>query len=91
MSLHEIGSLSGIGADARSLAGLMARGQFPELWRVPGFPAADFFASYLERDVRQILNVVSLRDFERFIRILAARSASLLNKSDIARDVGVAR
>ena len=94
LSLHEIGSLSGIGADARSLAGLMARGQFPELWRVPGFPAADFFAAYLaaylERDVRQILNVVSLRDFERFIRILAARSASLLNKSDIARDVGVA-
>ena len=34
---------------------------FPELWRLPDFPAASFFgaylASYLERDVRQILNV----------------------------------
>lgn len=74
-------------------AELMVRGQFPELWRVPDFPAASFYSSYLatylERDVRQILNVTSLRDFERFIRALAPRSGQLLNKSDLARDVGV--
>jgi predicted AAA+ superfamily ATPase len=35
------------------------------------------------------LNVTSLRDFERFMRILAARSGQLLNKSDVAKDVGV--
>jgi hypothetical protein len=60
---------------------------------VPDLPRRDFYASYLatylERDVRQILNVTSLRDFERFIRVLAARSANMLNKSDVARDVGV--
>ena len=33
--------------------------------------------------------MTSLRDFERFIRILAARSGSLLNKTEVARDVGV--
>lgn len=83
-------------AGARSkndLIALMARGQFPELWRVPEFPASDFYAAYLatylERDVRQILNVASLRDFERFLRILATRSGNILNKSDLARDVGV--
>ena len=83
-------------AQARSksdLINLMARGQFPELWRVPEFPASDFYAAYLatylERDVRQILNVASLRDFERFLRILATRSGNILNKSDLARDVGV--
>jgi len=72
---------------------LIARGQFPELWRDPSIGARDFYsayvATYLERDVRQILNVVSLRDFERFIRVLAARSGSLLNKSEVAKDVGV--
>jgi uncharacterized protein len=72
---------------------LMTRGQFPELWRVPEMPSASFYHSYLstylERDVRQILNVTSLRDFERFIRALAPRSGQLLNKTDIARDVGV--
>ncbi len=72
---------------------LMTRGQFPELWRVPKMPSGGFYASYLasylERDVRQILNVTSLRDFERFIRALAPRSGQLLNKTDLARDVGV--
>ncbi|MBN2658551.1 MAG: ATP-binding protein [Spirochaetales bacterium] len=76
-----------------SLIKLITRGQFPELWRVPDLPAASFYSSYLatylERDVRQILNVVSLRDFERFIRALAPRSGQILNKSDLARDVGV--
>lgn len=72
---------------------LLSRGQFPELWRLPDMPCEDFHRSYLttylERDVRQILNVTSLRDFERFIRLLAARSGQLLNKTDLARDVGV--
>jgi len=72
---------------------LMVRGQFPELWRVRDLPAQSFYhsylATYLERDVRQILNVTSLRDFERFIRVLAPRSGQLLNKSELAKDVGV--
>lgn len=78
---------------AISEARLIVRGQFPELWRNPRLDARDFYAAYLatylERDVRQILNVVSLRDFERFIRVLAARNGQVLNKSEIAKDVGV--
>ena len=35
-------------------------------------------------------NVGSLRDFERFLRACALRSANLLNKADLARDVGIA-
>lgn len=71
----------------------LARGFYPELWRQPTSDSnafyASYLASYLERDVRQILNVSSLRDFERFIRACAARSAQLLNMSDLARDVGI--
>jgi predicted AAA+ superfamily ATPase len=37
-----------------------------------------------------LLNVGSLRDFDRFLRACAARSAQLLNKSQLARDVGLA-
>ena len=47
-------------------------------------------ATYLERDVRSLANVGSLRDFERFLRACALRSANLLNKADLARDVGIA-
>ncbi len=72
---------------------ILARGFFPELWRQPELAAVEFYSSYvatyLERDVRQILNVQSLRDFERFLRSCAARSGQLLNLSDLARDVGI--
>ena len=72
---------------------LLTRGLYPELWRMQDINAHDFYrsylATYLERDVRQILRVTSLRDFERFIRILASRSGQLLNKSEIAKEVGV--
>jgi predicted AAA+ superfamily ATPase len=39
--------------------------------------------------VRSHANVGSLRDFERFLRACALRSANLLNKADLARDVGI--
>lgn len=82
-----------VGTGGQDRLRLLARGQFPELWRDPSIPAREFYAAYvatyLERDVRQILNVTSLRDFERFIRILAARSGTILNKSEVAKDVGV--
>ena len=35
------------------------------------------------------MNVTSLRDFERFIRILAARGGNMLNKTEIAGEIGV--
>jgi uncharacterized protein len=93
LSREEIRSVRPAAETRRALLALMARGQFPELWRVPGLPQGEFYgaylATYLERDVRQILNVTNLRDFERFVRLLATRSGSMLNKSDVARDVGV--
>lgn len=80
-------------AESVSWPKLLARGFFPELWRVPDIKAPDFYSSYLatylERDVRQILNVSSLRDFERFLKVCAARSAQMLSYSDLGRDVGI--
>ena len=68
-------------------------GGFPDLWRDPLIPKRDYFrtylATYIERDLRQILNITNLRDFERFIRAAAARNGQLLNKADLAKDVGV--
>jgi predicted AAA+ superfamily ATPase len=79
-------------ADYDALLTLLVRGQFPDLWRDRQLPRADFYRSYLatyvERDVRQILNVGSLRDFERFIRLCASYNGQLLNKTEIARGVG---
>lgn len=69
------------------------RGAFPELWSNRELDAKSYYhayvSSYLERDVRSVLNVSSLRDFERFLRACALRSAQVLNKADLARDVGI--
>ena len=73
---------------------VVVRGGFPELYANPDIDAPAFYnsylATYLERDVRSLANVGSLRDFERFLRACALRSANLLNKADLARDVGIA-
>ena len=74
---------------------MLVRGSFPELWADRTVPAREFYQSYvstyLERDLRQIVNVGSLRDFERFLRACAVRAGQLLNKSGIARDVGISQ
>lgn len=75
------------------LAEQLLRGGFPELIAQPAIDATEYFASYvatyLERDLRSQLQVSNLRDFERFLRAVALRSAQLLNRAELARDVGI--
>ncbi len=75
-----------------SLEAFMLKGGLPELYAENLDPFSFFqsyVASYLERDLRQLLNVGQLRDFERFLRGCALRSGQVLNKSDLAKDVGI--
>lgn len=50
---------------------------------------SDYVKTYLERDVRQITHVKDLMSFQKFMRLCASRTATVLNMSDIAKDVGV--
>ena len=72
----------------------LLKGGYPELYARPEidhhFWYASYLITYLERDVRNILNVGSLRDFDRFLRAIAIRTAQMLSYSDLARDVGIA-
>jgi uncharacterized protein len=72
----------------------MLRGGFPELYANPNLNPAMWMQSYvstfLERDLRALLNVIQLRDYERFMRALALRGGNLLNQTEVGRDVGVA-
>lgn len=71
------------------------KGYFPALWANPSeAPSKErwyqgYVSSYLERDVRNLLNVGRLRDFERFIRACAVRCGKMLNLSEVGRDVGI--
>jgi len=69
------------------------KGGMPELYAREEITSEYWFtsyvATYLERDVRNILNVGNLRDFDRFLRACALRTGQLLSLSGLARDVGV--
>jgi hypothetical protein len=52
---------------------------------------ADYFATYVERDLRQLAAVQDLRLFERFVRLCAGRTGQLLNLSNLANDAGISQ
>lgn len=75
-------------------------GLWEQIWR-GGFPAipdraippVDWFqtyvATYVERDVRQITNVLDLSAFQSFLGLMAGRTGQLLNLSQLGADAGV--
>ena len=76
----------------RSIDSVMLLGGYPVVHTQP-VTLADWFASYvatyLERDVRQVLNVQDLGTFQRFLRLCAGRSGQLLNLSALAGEAGI--
>ena len=48
-----------------------------------------YIQTYVERDVRQVVNVGNLYQFQRFMRLAAGRIGQLLNYSHIANELGV--
>ncbi len=71
---------------------LMFKGGYPEIWG-KSTNTDDFFSNYIstyiQKDIRQIINVKNLYDFERFMSLLAIRAGSLLNYNGLASEVGV--
>ncbi len=77
-----------------------AIGRWDTLWRGfyprihdKGLPArewlGDYFRTYVERDLGEVLRVADLRTFETFVRLAAARTAQELNLSGLAADTGI--
>ena len=50
---------------------------------------ADYFETYVERDLRQLAEVRNLSSFQRFVRLCAGRAGQLLNLSSLGADAGV--
>ena len=71
---------------------LMWRGMYPPVHDRQLAPEqwfANYLATYVERDVRQLIEVQNLSLFQRFIKLCAARCGQLLNLSSLASDCGV--
>lgn len=48
-----------------------------------------YYRTYVERDVREIVNVGDIESFSRFVRLCAGRTGQLLNLSSLANDAGI--
>jgi predicted AAA+ superfamily ATPase len=59
------------------------RGISPVIWH------GNYVQTYIERDVRQMINVRDLSTFQRFVRMCAGRTGGLLNLSGLASDCGI--
>ena len=70
----------------------LLRGFYPQAYHegiVPSELLAFYVATYLERDVRQLVNVRDLAQFQTFLRLCAGRTGQILNIASLARDAGV--
>jgi len=48
-----------------------------------------YVRTYLERDVRDLSKIQKLYEYQKFLSLLAFRSAQIFNKSEVARDCGI--
>lgn len=66
------------------------RGSFPRMIQrdAPSLDAfyGSYVQTYIDRDLRDLVKVSSLSSFEKFVKVCAARTATMLNLSDLARD-----
>ena len=91
LSLEELAAAGLADADRDSL---LWRGFMPRLWADPSpiDPPAfyrDYFQTYVQRDIRRLVNIQDLDTFGVFLRLLAGRAGRLLNRDSLARDAGI--
>ena len=55
----------------------------------PTVALGDYFATYVERDLRELINLRNIRQFELFVRLAAGRTGQLLNLHSLAADTGI--
>lgn len=75
-----------------SIEEILLKGGYPKIYK-DNLPVSNayssYFQTYVERDVRQILQIKDLIQFERFIKLTASRIGQLVNYASLAADVGV--
>ena len=49
----------------------------------------NYIQTYVERDVRDIINIKDLSNFQKFLRLCASRVGQILNKHSISNELGI--
>lgn len=80
------------GFKIKSVEQLIFKGAYPAIYDrkiSPGFYYASYLNTYVERDVRVLVNVQNLSLFEAFVKLLAGRVGQLINLSEIGNALGI--
>ncbi len=91
-SPFSLSELQAVEREPDSLEALVYSGLYPPIHDrqlEPGDWYGNYIGTYVERNVRNLLNVRDLSLFQRFLRFCAARTGQLVNASLLANDVGV--
>ena len=76
----------------QSLSQLLFQGSYPAVYDRPISPTdwfSNYIATYVERDVRQLVAVRDLAQFQTFVKMCAARTGQLINLSSLGADCGI--
>ena len=87
LSLAELQERRGADSDT-----LMFNGGFPAVWsnQTPAYDVCrNYYNTYIERDVRNIINVKDISKFQTFMRLCAGRTGSAFNASALSAETGV--
>jgi predicted AAA+ superfamily ATPase len=86
------GELSGAGLAPASVEEALFSGGYPPLYDTPATPERwynAYLTTYVERDVRQLLNIRDLGAFQRFVSLCAGHAGQLVNTSQLGADCGI--
>lgn len=87
LSLSELGEINKTSTDL-----LLLSGGYPAAWNNTMLAQdvyANYYKTYIERDVRLLINLKDLSQFQRFIKLCAGRIGTEFNASTFANDIGV--
>ena len=71
---------------------LLLNGGFPAVWskQTPAYDVCrNYYNTYVERDVRNLINVKDISKFQTFVRLCAGRTGCMLNASALSAETGV--
>lgn len=89
LSLSELGNIYNFSTDE-----IIYRGFYPAVWgdgRSPEMVYDSYLTTYVERDVRQIVNIKNLELFHKFLVLCAVRIGTEFNVESLMSDLGVSR
>ncbi|MBI3211101.1 MAG: ATP-binding protein [Simkania negevensis] len=88
MSLHEL-------SEAKiqlSLDESLLKGGYPRIFSdhlAPTKAYRSYFQTYIERDLRQLINIKDLMQFQKFVRLCAGRIGQILNLESLGNETGI--